>query len=381
VSREKLSSDEEYPGKYRTSLMRIDAETLEVSSFSPDDGTYIVQPLGWSPNGSLLAVLRHENGTFFDIPPQLCLFTRDGELLVCTVDRPPLYPGVASGGLYRITWSEDSRYIYFLSDNYTSPTQGTRRIVEVDVATGETQRTVFEVPFEYEAPVVSWTSDLSIVVVGAGNYQQYQGPKRIINLETGVEIDPNTLVPEGMKLYEICPEFSPFDTYMSVVAVKDIVDPLTEPYEYALYVLDTNGTGIFTMDKESDYDAIRGVGCPTWQADDRAIFFSASTEHAKRLPIGTPLPRIFEYNFESRQLEVYFEYHLLASGFNSLLPSADGNYLVLSTQYFTLEDTVENRTWQIIIVFPDDDFREFRSPQDVDWWYPIWVPPAPEEAS
>jgi hypothetical protein len=105
VSREQLSSDEEYPGKYRTSLMRIDAETLEVSSFSPDDGTYIVQLLGWSPNGSLLAVLRHENGTSFDIPPQLCLFTRDGELLFCTADRPPRDPGVASDGLYRIAWS------------------------------------------------------------------------------------------------------------------------------------------------------------------------------------------------------------------------------------------------------------------------------------
>ena len=94
-------------------------------------------------------------------------------------------------------------------------------------------------------------------------------------LSKTVEIDPNTLVPEDMKLYEICPEFSPFDTYMSVVAVKDIVDPLTEPYEYALNVLDSNGTGVFAMDNESGYDRIEWVGCPVWQADEKSVFFCA----------------------------------------------------------------------------------------------------------
>jgi hypothetical protein len=331
----------------------------------------------------LYAILRFDQSDPFGIPPQLCFLTRSGELLSCTEDRPPRDPGVASDGLYRITWSEDSRYIYFLNDHYTSPTQGIRRIIEVDVATGETQRIVFEIPFEYEAPIISWKSDLSEVIIGTGNYQQYQGPKTIINLETGVEIDPNTLIPDDTRLYEICRGFSPFDTYMAILAQPENIAQEAGIYRMALYVLDAEGNDVFVMDENSGYGQVEGVGCPIWQADESAIFFSAHTEDAEMLPVGIHLPRIFKHDFESGETEVYFENDLLNSGFfTSPLPSTDGNYLVLSAQYFTMEGTTQHRTWEIIIVFPDHNFLEIKSPEGVgvDWWYPIWVPQVSESS-
>ena len=75
-------------------IMRVDAETFELSPFYVDAEAGQIQPIKWSPQGTLLAVYRllpaiDDAYTLF--PRQLCILDRAGALQRCKEDSPPMH--------------------------------------------------------------------------------------------------------------------------------------------------------------------------------------------------------------------------------------------------------------------------------------------------
>jgi hypothetical protein len=62
-------------------LMRIDAATLEPSTFYQDDTAAYLQPVGWSPSGQYLAVVRRPKRDY-DVM-DICFLRQDGTLETC----------------------------------------------------------------------------------------------------------------------------------------------------------------------------------------------------------------------------------------------------------------------------------------------------------
>lgn len=76
----------DYP---RDIIVRVDAETLEVTPFYVDNEAFEILPISWSPQGDLLAVYRvlpAIDDAYTLHPRQLCILDRAGVLQRCLND-------------------------------------------------------------------------------------------------------------------------------------------------------------------------------------------------------------------------------------------------------------------------------------------------------
>ena len=147
------------PGDFpRDVIVRVDAETLEVSPFYVDDEAFEILPLGWSPQGDLLAIYRMMpplDKAYTLFPRQLCILSRDGVLQRCMNDSSPMHWGrQPQTGMeywnffFPITWGVNGQTVYFSTEypNEKSAFGYGQRLVEASVITGETLRVIYDYP-------------------------------------------------------------------------------------------------------------------------------------------------------------------------------------------------------------------------------------------
>jgi len=263
-----------------TTLMRVDAQTLQLSSFYVDEGRHI-QPISWSPDGELLAFLRAPS-----VGPdlyELCLLTREGVLQTCFEDR------IASKGIqlannyeprqdYWVTWSEDGRYIFYTADydqyhwdEFNTDDWGSS-LVKAEVATGQTQEVLYQpqVIVHRPPPQLYWTDDL-----------HYLWPYRwdltiILDLWQNTEIPLPQNIPTLGDL-EYCPKFSPQGSYLTARTYQN------ETFS-GFALVSPEGQIVHTVGSDRLLPAgIADAECPTWQSDEAAFYFLSSTQDEAKL--------------------------------------------------------------------------------------------------
>jgi hypothetical protein len=360
----------------RNTIVRVDAETLEVTPFYVDSEAYEVMPISWSPQGDLLAIYRimpavDEAFTLF--PRQLCILNRAGVLQRCLNDNLPMhYVGntMEWQHYYPIAWSPDGQTIYFDTEYPTeeSPFGYGRRLVEASVVTGLMLRIVYDYPGPY--PVTA-SPDLNHIVVGFGGEWRGNNPAYVFDLTTEERFDVPTVVPALTSLSWTCLPFSPHGTYLTATAWYDLAQYAPgqeQAYKdgYLLLILDTQGTLQSMIGEPDSPDPLRYQECPDWQPDEQAIvFYAHSVEHRY----------IMRYSLPDQQLTTLYEVKARkdtpdreSNIYSPLVPSPDGSYVALTVSDGPYSDRL------VAVLYPDGEIRRIPSPYRFGL-YPLWVPP------
>ncbi len=254
-------------------LMRVDAQTLQTSSFYVADSDFI-RPLSWSPSGELLAFLRWSSEDYLEI----CLLTREGVLQSCFKDSIVKYLFLERGSHYMVTWSEDERYVYFVTDYgqyhrvYDVIESWGASLVEADVATGQTRRMLHQIEVANQLPSrIYWTEDLHYVE----SFPPGEATKTIDLWQNTEYLLPQEIPDMGHLTF--CDQFSPQGQYLTAQASLDNV--LTG------WVLTTpEGQIVQTVSSDRLQQAeISWMECPIWQSDDMAFYFLGGTEEKNYL--------------------------------------------------------------------------------------------------
>jgi hypothetical protein len=247
------------------SLLRVDAQTLQTAPFYVDDSAYI-RALNWSPTGGLLAILRWSDSNDY---LEICLLTRGGVLQSCFEDRITDHNFRERGQNYTLTWSEDGRYVYFVTDydqfhwnEFTSDDWGAS-LVKADVATGQSQQVLYQpqVVVHKPPPVLLWADALHYLLLYRGR-----------NTSATIDLWQNTEIPLPLDLpslgkLEFCPQFSPQGQYLTARA------SLNEALSgWALVT--PEGQIVQTVGSERLQQAgIDWTECPVWLSDEAAFYF------------------------------------------------------------------------------------------------------------
>ncbi len=371
----------EYGDYPRNVIMRVDAETAELSTFYVDQDADELAPLSWSPQGNLLAVYRilppiDEAFTLF--PRQLCILDRTGVLQRCLDDSPPMH---YAGGIlqdwqhyFPVVWGTDGQSIYFETEypNEGSDSGYGRRIVEASVVTGETLRVLYDYPEPYP---VTLSPDLNHLVVGFKREYLGEGnPTFLYDLTTGEQIDPSGLVPDLTGMFWTCLPFSPGGRYIAALVgyivfeyVPDFELPAGEANMRGdlILLLDSQGIAQHIVGKpEGSPATIWGHYCPSWQPDEQAIVFLAydnqERDYIRRYTLADQQTTTL-YEFNSRPESERYAYA-------PLVPSPDGTYLA-----FTVST---ERGWKrhVAVLYPDGEIRRISSLYRFGL-FPLWVPP------
>ena len=359
-------------------LMRVDAQTGQIRPF------YIEQaPVGqlwalsWSPQGDRLAFLRtypDPEARFF--PRELCILDRDGQLQGCMEDRPPMYLAYSGEDRdYEVVWSDDGERLYFSAERDISATASDRVIVEADVSTGKTLRTLYTYSYDPDLGQISsalaWSPHPDTVLVGGGdtwgNREVMHAPVMLVDLATGRETHIPALLPEHMTLGYVCPHFSPRGTYVSLYASYnlDAYNPWGLPTLmhnfYQLLLMDKGGRVLARLAEPTDEGFIQFWGCPTWEPDEQAFYVVGSQN-------GNGASTVFRYELATQQLTEYVSGDVVPP----LKLSPTGGYLAFMAPLAIgasgqLVTRVLTPTGEII-TFPEFAYAPF----------PVWVPPTLE---
>lgn len=360
-------------------IMRVDAETLELSPFYVDAEAGQIQPIKWSPQGTLLAVYRllpaiDDAYTLF--PRQLCILDRAGALQRCMEDSPPMHNtgGLPDKGLhFPVVWGSDGQTIFFETEypNEDSFIGYGRRIAEASVVTGQTLRVVYDYP---ESFPVTLSPDLKHISVGFLREFIGESYTFIRDLTTGIQVEPSTLVPAHTYMTWTCLPFSPSGQFIAVIASYNLSEYAPElvppPDDYRngrgslLLLLDTQGTAQHVIGEPEGSPAIMwSPECPGWQPDEQAIVFYASNG------LGTYIMR---YTLADRQMITLYE-----TGFEPgretyvnapFVLSPDGTHVALTVSDEPYGDPL------VAVLYPDGNIYRIPSPYRFGL-YPLWVPP------
>lgn len=276
-------------------LARLDARTGQVSNFYMNPSASFLKAIAWSPDGDSLAFIQ----AYFDgknYSSQLCLLNPVGALQGCFEDAPIGYfPVYNPNG---ITWSTNGDRLYYIGGS-----DKVRRLLEADVRTFKTLRSIYEYPVpegqQDNPPVLAWSNDLSYLTIGAGdNTRVQQGlPVLLIDIKTNQTIDlariPGT---EGTSAFVVCPYFSPSGTFLTA----HNFDVPETPAQPQFLVLNKQGAIVFTLKPTAPLNAFP-TSCPVWQADEKAFYFpfSQGTQQSSTL-------HILKYSLGSKQITESF---------------------------------------------------------------------------
>jgi hypothetical protein len=359
----------------RNMILRVDAETLEVSPFYVDDKAWELMPVSWSPQGDLLVIYRMMPGdkpySYSTSPRQLCILDRAGALQRCLEDGPPVhYAGRPEDWqhYYPVAWGPDGQTIFFDTEYPTeeSPFGYGRRLVEASVLTGETRRVLYDYPGPYP---VTLSPDLSHIAVGFGGQWKSNNPAYVLDLATGARLDVPDLVPHLTKLSWACLPFSPHGSYITIrsgyrLAVYAPTQEQTYDNGSLLLILDTQGTIQGTIGEPEGPDMLQYQDCPGWQPDEQAIVFYA---------YGYEQGAILRYSLPSQQLTTLYELKSWpereSAIYSPLIPSPDGAYVAL-----TVSDNYYGGERLVAVLYPDGEIYRIPSPYRFGL-YPLWVPP------
>jgi WD40 repeat protein len=346
-------------GNYRYNILGfIEAESLEVRQFYIDETASLIKPLSWSPNGNLLAILRVVLTGESEATADICVLGRSGELQICFDDKPSgSIPGLRSvEQQYLVTWSPDSTHLYFVAEDVIG-NQGTYRLVEVDVSTGQTLETVYQVEFtiSYYNPIMIWTPTMDQIAIGVPNYPRI-GQAKVVDIKTGNEWRVGDIVND--QEIDICGAFSPLGNYLIASINTDETDGIIVN---AFVVFDKEGEIVHTVDV-SAY-AATSFQCPTWSADESSFFIYLNSSEVEA--------RILSYSLQGEALTEYAFWFLddthMAIEAVAVFPlevSPTDTYIAFSS-YVYFE--------RITVICPDGEMLHFASPFSRARW-PVWVP-------
>lgn len=361
----------------RDAILRVDAETLEVTPFYTDTEAFEVMPISWSPQGDLLAVYRIMpaiDDAFTLFPRQLCVLDRAGVLQRCFNDTPPMYfaglPDRWQQHYYPVVWGADGQTIYFDTEypNENSLYGYGKRLIEATVLTGETLRVVYEYPDPYP---ISLSPDLSHALVGFGGlWGGPSTPALLVDLTTAAQLDVASAVPDLTSLYMTCLPASPNGNYVVVNAEYDLAtyapdqDPTLNYGEgNLLIILDMQGAIQGIIGQPDGYNTLWSQDCPGWQPDEQAIYFWAS---------DLEKAYIMRYSLPDQQLATLYELRdwpeRESNVYEPLIVSPDGNYIALTVSNDPYEDRL------VAVLYPDGNIYRIPSPYRFGL-YPLWVPP------
>jgi hypothetical protein len=345
-----------------------DAQTLQSTEFFTDETSEAseMRALSWSPNGNYLAFIKHGGGFTVEV----CILTRSGILRLCFSDLT-MYSASTLGENYLVTWSENEESIYLLWDEGF-----VRHLIEVDIATGEIHRTIYEHPETQgrELPWIYWTPDADYVAIYENDRGIRIGYRSVENRQRDVTIlhpatnesfvMPTELPNLGMVLF--CDYFSPGGHYL-------VAQTYTDPQQPAFAVFDLQGNVISTV----PYSTMQEYGltwtyCPSWQFDEEAFYFLAGTIDEDQTSSSDTIS-IFKYTLADNTLHLTSQIYPiedLTEGLPipPLVTSPDGTHIAFSM--------INNEPYshEVAVVSPTGELIRFNEslPQS---FYPLWVPP------
>jgi hypothetical protein len=370
----------DYP---RDVILRVDAETLEITPFYTDTEAFEIMPISWSPQGNLLAVYRIMpaiDATRPLYPRQLCVLDHAGVLQRCFNDTPLMYfaglPDRWQQHYYPVVWRADGQTIYFDTEypNENSLYGYGKRLIEASVLTGETLRVIYEYPDPYP---ISPSPDLSHALVGFGDLWGGPGtPAFLVDLTTGAQIDVASAVPSLTRLTSTCLPVSPKGNYVTVSAEYDLAtyapdqDPtLNDGGGYLLIILDMRGTIQGIIGQPDGYNTLWSQDCPGWHPDEQAIYFWAS-DLGEAYTLGKAY--IMRYSLPDQQLTTLYELRDWPEResyiYEPLILSPDGTHIAFTVSNGPYEDRL------VAVLYPDGNIYRIPSPYRFGL-YPLWVPP------
>jgi hypothetical protein len=354
---------------------RVDADTLKTDYFYIDDtarATYM-RPVSWSPSGQYLAFLTLADWS-------VCVLTRSGALQGCFQDKVSRWERFRSQGkTYTLTWSEDEQKAYFVADN-----GHTRRLIEADVATGQTQRTLYQVDTQGEfPPMIYWTPDLNYaatynegdLVYGAGFREEVRVEHvTTINLRTQEVFDMPAELPDLGTLV-FCDRFSPLGHYLTAQTYMD-------PQHPGFAVFDPQGNVISTISaaRLGEFN-LTWVYCPTWQADEQAFYFLAGSYDSAQ---SSYTASIIRYSLLEDTLLLYAQIepppanHEIGSGgypVSPLVASPEGAYIAI--QFGDMVLGPGELIYEVGVLFPTGELIRFND-SFLRGLNPLWIPPLSE---
>ena len=118
-------------------LVYVPADTLEPVEIYTDEAGGALRAISWSPQGDKLAVWHaYRDEDTLDFSMKTCIITITGESQICFEDTPNADPQYV---VYPVTWSDDGEQVYLVVEDDDGVS-----LVERDVATGETLRTLYQ---------------------------------------------------------------------------------------------------------------------------------------------------------------------------------------------------------------------------------------------
>lgn len=364
----------------RNTIMRVDAKTLEVSTFYVDEEAWELMPISWSSQRDLLVIYRimptSEAYSYSSSPRQLCILDQSGVMQLCFDDGPPMhYAGRPDewSSFYPVAWGPDGKTIYFETEYPNENSLGGygRRIVEASVITGETLRVVYDYPDPYPVAI---SSDLNHIAVGFKEQWLGSGsPTFLYDLTTGVQLDASDLVPDNTGIYWTCWGFSPGGQFATTIAQYNVTryapelpppDDFREGEGTLILLLDMQGTIQHIVgEPEGSPTATFYLQCPGWQPDEQAIVFyawDANGTYIMRYSLADrQTTKLYTSSFEPGH-ERYFS--------EPFMPSPDGAHVALTVSDGPYEDR------QVAVLYPDGEIYRIPSPYRFGL-YPLWVPP------
>ncbi|MBZ0315978.1 MAG: hypothetical protein K8L91_06135 [Anaerolineae bacterium] len=343
-------------GDFTQMILLVDANTLEATPIYQAEPTHELKPLAWSPDGNLLAIADIQpylasDGEFNARVVKLCMASLLGSPIRCFQDHlSHCYNTSPATSLeqLRVSWSPDGSKIYFVTEDKT-----TKRLLEADVATGETIRTLYETAsYNDDGPsILAWSPKLDYVADGTGLMQR---TGKLVNLNTGATYNFTDLVtpygygsraemPQGSGY--VCTGFSPRGTY--IVAIDETAEQvlITDMELNVLYRIDNLGV------KGSTY-----LECPVWNLDEQTLYiFSYNPDTS--VYIDTGRTSLFIYSLPEKNLSLH---------------SQDTVYSPFTLSPDETHFAFENQIW-VDVLSPDGAIIRFGTPTQPAH-YPLWRP-------
>jgi Tol biopolymer transport system component len=273
-------------------LIYVDHRTQTTKFFYTDADFPFMRPLSWSPQGDLFLFFRETRRSDRAYMSELCLLNRQGVLQRCLADNAVDYGNHFYDQLGQTIWSADGKYVYFLA--YSGNFQR-MRFVEAEVATGATNRVLYEVPENSKTNFLATSKDLDYLMTNTGELGG-EGTPELIDLATKKATPFNTLNSIESKRF-LCLGFSPNSQYLTVRNLADDNKPVMEIINLQGQVVRTitgfDGGGLFEM------------SCPIWQVDSNTLYFQAlnvdfNSDESRFF-------RVLRYSLSQQKLSVVYE--------------------------------------------------------------------------
>ena len=343
-------------------LGRIDGQTGEFSIFYRNAEASMVLPLRWSPDGRHLVVLLRSRTGEEETPfaDKFCLLDRVGTLQTCLAAPPYIDPDPRGVEWDRpVSWSADSRYVYFVT-NYGWETTWLDRwpkacLVEADAVTGQTVRDVFCFPKKVRSLI--WSPTLDYVVTDPVITRE----SVFISLEDGTTLDLyETFGTENTLGLVACPQISPRGSFFVLVATdRNVLDGDT------MLIVDKRGRLVRRF-HETEHGQEFSIGCGSaWTSDESAFYALGRWRDAYDT-------NVFRYNIAAGTLEIVYSWEVFSGNtfYGPFALSPDERCLA-GTQGIVEEERIA------VVVLCNGELSHPDIPYKISD-NPLWVPPLAE---